>query len=458
MPILNPKSLDLAAAELQNGNLTSRELTESCLTNIEDSHGQGASAFRVVNKTQALASSDRIDAARRAEKTLPKYAGVPIAIKDLFDVAGEQTLAGSQVLNEEPPARQDCTVVARLRDAGFIILGRTNMTEFAYSGLGLNPHYGTPLNPWDRNARRIPGGSSSGAAVAVADGMALAGLGTDTGGSCRIPAAMCGIVGFKPTQRRVSLQGVTPLSSSLDSVGPLANSAGCCAALDKILSDDLNDDDDINITSVRIAVLRNFVFDDIENEVANGFEAALATLSESGVSVSDITIPALNELPEINSKGGFAAAEAFAWHETWLKARESAYDPRVSVRIKVGEKQTAVDYIKLLQHRQRLIEAAHAEGNAYDAIVYPTVPIVAPTIESLLDDEEYARTNLLALRNPSVTNFLDRCAISIPVGPAGEAPIGMNVMGRAMDDRRILNIAQEFERIFDATRRQQRAS
>src|SRR5687768_930200 len=220
---------------LAEGTLSARALVEQCLERIADPAGEGARAFISVAAESARQQADRVDQQRRAGRPLPPFAGIPLAIKDLFDVVGEITGAGSRILADRPPAQQDAPAIARLRGAGFIFLGRTNMTEFAYSGLGLNPHYGTPLCTFDRAARRIPGGSTSGGAVAVADGMAAASLGTDTGGSCRIPAAFCGVVGYKPTAHRVPRDGVTPLAHSLDSIGPLANSVACCVTLDAIL-------------------------------------------------------------------------------------------------------------------------------------------------------------------------------------------------------------------------------
>src|SRR5690606_26718655 len=200
-----------------------------------DPNGEGARAFMSVAADSARAQADEVDRKRAAGETLPPFAGIPLSIKDLFDIAGEVTRAGSRILAKEPPALRDAPVIARLRAAGFIFVGRNTMTEFAFSGLGLNPHYGTPSSPVDRATRRIPGGARPGGAVAVADGMAVASLGTDTGGSCRIPAAFCGIVGFKPTAHRVPRDGATPLAHSFDSIGPLANSVACCATLDAIL-------------------------------------------------------------------------------------------------------------------------------------------------------------------------------------------------------------------------------
>lgn len=216
---------------------------------IETAMGEGPRAFLKVYAAEAKARAQAFDRAAALGTQLPPYAGVTISIKDLFDVAGEVTTSGSVLLAGSAPAAEDAVAVARLKAAGFIPVGRTNMTEFAFSGLGINPHYGTPLNPFDRNGRRIPGGSSSGAAVSVADGMATVALGTDTGGSCRIPAALCGLVGFKPTASRIAMTGTMPLASSLDSIGSIGHSVACCVAVDEVISDDpgLNVDCDLMV-------------------------------------------------------------------------------------------------------------------------------------------------------------------------------------------------------------------
>jgi len=463
MPATQPKELTVGRkngqatiAELAKllgaGAITSVELVSSCLERITDPCGEGVRAFRVVDADTAIEAAVAIDKLRDARCAPSPFAGIPISVTDLFDIEGQSTLAGSVVHANNPPAIADAPVIARLRQAGFIIVGRTNMTEFAYSGLGLNPHYGTPRNPFDRITGRIPGGSSSGAAVSVSDGMAAAGLGTDTGGSCRIPAAMCGIVGFKPTQRRVPLDGVTPLSFSLDSVGPLANSVACCAIVDSIIAAESAGDilAPVDPEQLKIAVLRNYVFGDADDIVVNRFEQAVGRLSAAGVEITDLCLPFLDELPEINANGGLAAAEAYAFHQGLLKSQAAKYDPRVSSRIAAGAKQSAADYISVIKARHRLISDAVECTRAFDAVIYPTVPIVAPPLDSLTDDDEYARVNLLALRNPMVTNVLDRCAISLPIHQSGEAPVGLNLMGHNMQDRRLLAIANSLESILQS--------
>jgi aspartyl-tRNA(Asn)/glutamyl-tRNA(Gln) amidotransferase subunit A len=338
--------------------------------------------------------------------------------------------------------------VARLRAAGFIPIGRTNMTEFAFSGLGINPHYGTPLNPYDRGAGRIPGGSSSGAAVSVTDAMAYGALGTDTGGSCRIPAALCGIVGFKPTARRVPTAGAFPLSTSLDSVGPLAATVACCAVLDAVLaSEPMAELAAFPLSGLRLAVPQTTVLDGMEPAVARAFEAALAALRKAGASVIDIPLRELSELPDINAKGGLPAAEAYAIHRPLIAKAEKMYDPRVLSRILRGQEQDAADYIDLTEARKQFIRRLAAITAPYDALVMPTVPVTAPRLADLEADDAYRRVNFLVLRNPSIANFLDRCSISLPCHRAGDAPVGLMLIGEHGADRRLLAIAAAIEHV-----------
>ncbi len=436
---------DMAAA-LASGKTTSRDLTDACLAKIEDPDGEGARAFISVDAKGARAQADAMDALRAAGAEPSPWAGIPISLKDLFDVRGQVTAAGSRVLADTAPAEADAPCIANLRQAGFVFLGRNNMTEFAYSGIGINPHHGTPRNPFDRNAGRVPGGSSSGAAVSVADGMATAAVGTDTGGSCRIPAGFCGITGYKPTAARVSLAGATPLSSSLDSIGPLANSVACCAVLDGILSGDNAPVPAPRVPDqLHLGVLASFVNDDLDGHVASQFEAALSALSNSGVKITQLEFADLYELPNLNAKGGIAAAEAYAWHQEMIEVRGDAYDPRVASRIMAGKGQTAADYIALLNARETMIARADAATAPFDAVVMPTIPTIAPAIKSLADDSAFARHNMLALRNTSVGNFLDRCAISIPIDTSGGAPVGFMMMGETWGDAALFAAALAVE-------------
>jgi aspartyl-tRNA(Asn)/glutamyl-tRNA(Gln) amidotransferase subunit A len=429
------------AKDLASGRTTSRKLTEEALARIADPKGEGKRAFITVYKTQALAAADASDALRKAGLVPSPLAGIPVSIKNLCNVAGETTLAGSKALNDTPAAHEDAPVVARLRAAGAVIVGSTNMSEFAFSGVGYNPHFGTPGNPADRT--RVPGGSSSGAAVSVADGMAVAALGTDTGGSVRIPAAVCGIVGFKPTARRVPIDGVVPLSVSLDSIGPLANSVECCAIVDAIFAGErVVVPPSMPLAGLRLAVPMHFVMDDLDPSVAKAFERAVRALAGVGVKVDHIDLPELNELPAINAKGGFAAAESYAWHRDLLARRGNEYDALVAPRIRRGAEMSAADYIELLDKRADLQRRVSAITSNYDAVALPTCAIPAPTLEEVSTPEGFTKKNMLLLRNTTVGNFLDRCAISLPCHAPGELPVGFMLMGEAMTDKRLLAMAR----------------
>ena len=445
------QSIAQAAAAL-NGGAKSRGLIEECLARIENEAGEGRRTFLKVHGEAALAAADFHDRMRANGTAVSRFAGIPISIKDLFDIAGDVTTAGTIVLRGARPARADAPVVARLRAAGFIPIGRTNMTEFAFSGIGINPHYGTPLSPYDRRTGRIPGGSSSGAAVSVADGMALGALGTDTGGSCRIPAAFCGIVGFKPTAARVPTQGAFPLSTTLDSVGPLAATVACCAILDAVLAGEpVEDLAPFPLDGLRMAVPQTMVLDDMEGAVARAFDSALAALRKAGTRISDIPLREFAELREINAKGGFAAAQSYALHRPLIVRSEKLYDPKVLVRILRGREQDAADYIDLIKARADFIRRVSAITAPYDALVMPTVPVIPPRVSDLEADDVYRRMNVLVLRNPSIANFLDGCSISIPCHRAGEAPVGLMLLGQHNSDRRLLAIASAIEKVVSPT-------
>jgi aspartyl-tRNA(Asn)/glutamyl-tRNA(Gln) amidotransferase subunit A len=443
---MNPTILRLAA-ELAAGRTSSRKLTDEALARIEDPKGEGKRAFIKVYKQQAIASADASDAMRKAGLVPGPLAGIPVSIKNLCDVAGETTLAGSKALQDAPPARQDAPVVARLRAAGAVIVGSTNMSEFAFSGVGANPHYGTPGNPADR--KRVPGGSSAGAAVSVGDRMAVAALGTDTGGSVRIPAAVCGIVGFKPTARRVPIDGVVPLSTSLDSIGPLANSVECCAIVDAVFAGEPTTvPDAAPLSGLRFGVPKQFVMDELDPIVAAAFDRACKALSAKGVKVEPVDLPQLNDLPTINAKGGFAASEAFAWHQRLIALRGNLYDPMVHPRIMRGKEMTGAEYIDLLAARADLQKRVSAVTSNYDAIIMPTCAIVAPTHDEVSTAEGFTKKNMLLLRNTTVGNFLDRCAISLPCHAAGELPVGFMLMGEAMADKRVLAMSRSVARVL----------
>jgi aspartyl-tRNA(Asn)/glutamyl-tRNA(Gln) amidotransferase subunit A len=433
--------------QLETGETTSAALTEAALERARDPAGEGARAFTALYEDGARAQAAAVDALRAAGVAQGPLAGLPVSIKDLFDVAGEVTRAGSIVRDDAPPAERDAPVVRRLRAAGAVIVGRTNMTEFAYSGVGLNPHYGTPANPWDRANRRIPGGSSSGAAVSVADAMATVGIGTDTGGSVRIPSALNGLTGFKPTARRVPTEGAFPLSHTLDSIGPLAPTVACCALVDAVLAGDEPAPVAAQaVEGLRLAVPQTLVFDGIEEGVAGTIEAALSRLSAAGARITEIPFESLSEIPKVSIQGGFAAAEAYAIHRADLETRRDRFDPRVASRIDNGKKISSADYVDLLAARRRLCAVADRTSAPFDALVLPTTPRVAPPIADLEDsDAVYGDTNLAMLRNNALFNFLDRCAASLPCHAPGDAPVGLMVVGETMGDRRLLSVARAIE-------------
>jgi aspartyl-tRNA(Asn)/glutamyl-tRNA(Gln) amidotransferase subunit A len=438
------------AAQLDSGRTTSLVLVEDCLARIADPAGEGERTFIAVHAEAARAQADAMDLLRRHGRAPGPFAGIPISIKDLYDIAGEVTASGSVVLGDAAPARTHSTAVARVLAAGFVVIGRTNMTEFAFSGLGINPHHGTPASPWDRAARRIPGGSSSGAAVSVADGMAFAALGTDTGGSCRVPAALCGIVGYKPTARRVPTDGVLPLSFTLDSVGPLANSVACCAIVDAVLAGEPAAAPVARpLAGVRLALPDRIVTDGMDDPTAAAFERALAALSAAGAAIERVHFAPLDRIGAATAKASIAACEAYAWHRDLLARGGDRYDRRVRARIEGGAAASAADYLDALATRQAIILEMDALTAPYDAVVMPTVPTVPAPIAALeADDAAYLRTNALMLRNTALGNFLDRCAISLPCHRAGEPPAGLMLVGPRMGDAALFALAAGVEEVL----------
>ena len=379
-------------------------------------------------------------------------AAMAVSIKDLFDVAGQTTAAGSTVLSGAAPALADCAAVARLRAAGAVLAGRTNMVEFAFSGVGINPHYGTPVNPADKTIERIPGGSSSGAAVSVATGANMAALGSDTGGSLRIPAALCGIVGFKSTARLVPTTGAIPLSTTLDTAGALTRSVRDAITLHEVLSARPVQLTGKPLPNCRLAVSSRLMQDTMDSTVTSAFARSLARLRQAGAQIDEIDLPELDDLPTLNAGGGLSAAESYAWHRSLLAKHQAEYDPRVALRILRGASISAADYIDLLAARKQWISRMEARLVGYDAVVSPTVPLVAPAIASLQhDDAEFFRVNALLLRNTSVVNLLDGCGISIPCQSPGQLPVGLMLWHAAMHDDAVLDVALQAESALAAS-------
>jgi aspartyl-tRNA(Asn)/glutamyl-tRNA(Gln) amidotransferase subunit A len=438
------------AADLDAGRTSSRKLTEEALARIADPAGEGRRAFIKVYAESALAAADYADRLRKSGVRRSLVDGLPVSTKDLYDVAGDVTRAGSKIFSHNPPARVDAPAVARLRAAGAVLVGRTNMVEFAFGTTGINPHYGTPKSPWDRKTGRIPGGSSSGAGVAQADGMCVMALGSDTRGSIRGPSALCGVTGWKPTARRVPREGAFPLSTTLDSVGPLANSVACCAAYDAILAGEpLEPLPELPAKGLRFLVPKTEVREGLDREVEAAFNRAVEKLRSAGAVITEKAVPAFDRQAEYFKGGGYAGAEAYAIHRKYAD-RLADYDPRVAKRVLLGKDLSAADYVELGVLRaqyQREVEALLAP---FDAFLLPSAPCIpGPIAEVDASDEAYFRWNMRILRIVGLVNFLDGCATSLPCHERGAAPVGLMVCGPAMSDRRILAVSAAVERALE---------
>jgi len=430
------------------GSPGSREAAvQRALAQAESPAGQ--SVYTRLFAQEALKQAQTVDAlVQRGGEPPSVLAGWPVSIKDLFDVAGEPTVAGSQIRRTAPPALSDAPAVMALRRAGAAIVGKTNMSEFAFSGVGINPHWGTPRNPADAKVGRVPGGSSSGAAVSVALGGCVAALGSDTGGSLRIPAALCGIVGFKGTQSRVTRDGTFPLAPSLDTVGALTACVEDAACLDALLTGQPFrwPQAPQSLAGRRFLLPSTLMLDALEPAVAQAFERALAGLSAAGAQIIERPLPELAEVAHINAPAGLSPIEAYRIHaDDWLH-RRSLYDPRVAQRIALGETVSRAEYERILSRRQDWIARMGVALADVDALIAPTVPIVAPPIADLLyDDAAFFRANGLLLRNTFLINFLDGCAISLPCQAAGELPVGLMLAAPGGSDDRLLDLAWSVE-------------
>lgn len=449
MPMPPLPTLEHLATELAAGRTSAVQLAEAALARARDPAGEGARVFTHVSAERALAAARASDLLRAAGIVRSPLEGLPISVKDLFDVAGEVTTAGSAVLKGATSATRNAPVIDRLIAAGAVIVGRTNMSEFAFSGVGINPHHGTPRNPCDDALARIPGGSSSGAAVSVALGLAVAGLGSDTGGSIRIPAALCGLVGFKNTQRRTPLAGAFPLSFTLDTVCSMARTVADCLVVDGVLAAAPLAVAPRAAAGLRLALPRTLVLDALEPPVAAAFERALALLARAGARIVELPLAELGEIAAINAPGGFSAVEAWATHREAMAARRAEFDPRVAQRIALGAGVSAADYIRMQQRRAEWIARVTARLEGFDALVCPTVPIVAPAIAPLLaDDEAFFKANGLLLRNTSVVNFLDGCAFTLPCQAPGALPVGLMLAAPGGHDAALAGVALAVEALL----------
>jgi len=404
-----------------------------------------------VHGKAALAKAREIDQLRQSGRAPSRFAGIPFSAKDLFDIAGQVTTAGSVVLRKQAPAKADALAIARLKAAGMINLGRTNMTEFAYSGVGLNPHYGTPTSVWDRQTGRIPGGSSSGAAVSVADGTCALGIGTDTGGSCRVPAAFNGLAGYKSSLGRVPVKGVYPLAVSFDTVGPMAQTVQCCASADALMSGVWDGVvEERSLSRLRLGVPQSLVLDDLDDETAVAFGKALTRLACSGAEIVDVSFDELAQLPAINASGGIAALEAYAVHKDLLESHGELFDQRVRKRVLAAKNINADESKFLHAKREEMLLLSDRLMAKVNVFVFPTTPKVASAVSELDKDDDYGRINLLALRNTFVGNFLNKCAISIPVHEPGSAPVGLMLMAPLGADEMLFSVAAAVEKIVSS--------
>jgi aspartyl-tRNA(Asn)/glutamyl-tRNA(Gln) amidotransferase subunit A len=430
---------------------SSRDRLEQALARINDPKGEGAKACLTVYPEAARAAADAADARAKAGISLGPLDGSIVSVKDLFDVAGEPTRAGSKILADEAvPAAADAPVVRRLRAAGAVIVAKTNMTEFALGAIGANPHFGTPANPADR--ARVPGGSSSGAAVTVGDGMAEIAIGSDTGGSVRIPAALCGIVGFKPSRQRVPTAGAFPLSTTLDSIGPLARTVADCAKAFAVMADAVPAGEDfsalapLRVEGLRLGVAQGFPLEGLDDTVGPAFAAAIERLAKAGARLTDEPMPLFDEMRQVNAYGGIVQPEAYAIHVERIKRRAAEIDPNIRVRLERGGAVSAADYINMLYARERLVRAMDQELSRLDALIMPTAGIVAPKIADVADPGVFAKSNTMLLRNTSIGNFFDLCGVSLPL-PA-TLPAGLMLLGRNGGDHALLRIAAGIETLF----------
>lgn len=412
---------------------------ERHLARVGEPGGEGKRAFLKLDQSAVLHAA-KASQQRFASGDARPLEGITVSIKDLFDVKGEVTGAGSTVLRTRPAAAEDCPAVARLREVGAVIFGRNNMVEFAYSGVGINPHFGTPRNVWGRTSDgggRVPGGSSSGGGVAVADGMATVALGSDTGGSVRLPAALNGVCGFKPTAVRVPVVGAVPLSVTHDSVGPIALSVDCCARVDAVLAGQIyTPNPPRSLKGVRLLKPDALIWRELDPEVEAAMNAAIEKLQSAGVEIVEATVSALDDLftgPSV------IAAEALDWHEAHINVNGEGYDRRVWLRMHAGRSVTRAQYLAATAHRRFGIDRINLALAGYDAVISPTVACIAPEIAPLVaSDELFFKMNARILRNTAWVNFMDGCALTMPCHKKSEAPVGLQLAGPHGADHAIL--------------------
>ncbi|MEM7564481.1 MAG: amidase family protein [Pseudomonadota bacterium] len=437
---------------LDIGQITSTQLVEQAL---EKAH-RSKSVFTTINPG-LISLSYSIDRARKRHQSLAPLAGIPIALKDLFNVRNEKTFSGSVVRKHyAKPEAADADVVAPLRRAGLLFFGRTNMSEFAFSGMGVNPHYGTPKSIWDRETGRLPGGSSSGSGVCVAEEILCAALGSDTAGSCRIPAAFNGIVGVKPSFGRMSLNGIFPLSPTLDAPGPLAVDVDSCYILDQLMcgrSDpeaDLPTLDVADIKSSKFVIPDAIVMQDLDDEVSQSFQKTIGQLETAGARIETKPMPSLDRVDEFFANRPIVAKEVWENHQHMLEAHGDEYDPFVSQRISGGASITEAEQTKRYQERDEIVQQFHRELASFhcDALIYPTVACLPPPISETIDEDNARKVNLRCLRNTATINYSNGCAISLPCQDVGQAPVGFMLAAANGEDENLYRQAAAVERII----------
>ena len=450
-------SLRSLSKALNNREIISFNLVSDALTRARNSE----SVFVEVNEgLGTLAES--IDRARKAKQAVPALAGIPIALKDLFNVRHQRTLAGSIALKHlAVPEAEDAEVIAPLREAGLLFLGRTNMSEFAFSGIGVNPHYGTPRSVWDRETGRLPGGSSSGSAVSIAEGIVVAALGSDTAGSCRVPACFNGIVGVKPSYGRFSLNGIYPLSPTSDAPGPLANDVDSCYLLDQLMCGKLSPQDPLPELSARdpgslnLAVPNSGVLDELDSEVQVAFDSALERLRNVGVSIKTVEMSSIDQSIELFYNKPIVMYEAYQYQRELLEQYGDEFDPFVRVRTLSGREISDEEQQDRYRAKAQVVQLFHQQFRQLeiDALLYPTTPCIPPAIAETDDPDNARRINLRCLRNTVTANYFDGCSISLPCHRKGEAPVGLMVSAMNGDDEKLYSVSATIERILQSNRR-----
>ena len=442
-------SLRTLSEALQRRDISAAELAEQTLLRAQLSD----SVFISLNE-DLISQAVEIDTARKSGQVLPPLAGIPITVKDLFGLKGEKTLAGSMVRKEHSAIEsEDAEVIKPLREAGLLFAGRANMSEFAFSGMGINTHYGTPLSIWERGTGRLPGGSSSGSAVSVAEAVVAASLGSDTAGSCRVPAAFNGIVGVKPSYGRMSLTGIFPLSPTSDAPGPLANDVDSCFLLDQLMCGNLRPDQILpTIPScepekLKLVVPQCGVLSELDDEVETAFNNALMTLKENGIQIETMKMPAIDEAIEMFASRPVVLHEVFHLHRHMLDTRGELYDPFVYQRMRSGADVSDQEQLDRYHEKAGIIEAFNQQFRATgaDALIYPTVSCIPPAISETSTADKMRAVNMRCLRNTATANYFDGCSISLPCHEPGKAPVGMMISSQNGDDEKLYSVAASIE-------------